>query len=135
MDWGFVGAIAAALIGVAGILLSQLIYRQERQRESEQAASERQQSRREEFLFRALDHFGGKTQERSVGIAIAEAYWRQVPELVKWSVHELAERLNLSPQAANNRVRVLARSGALQRERVSQPRGGREFRYRIPVAA
>lgn len=53
----------------------------------------------------------------------------------EFSVVELAELLHLSPQAANNRVRHLARSGALQRERVNQPRGGREFRYRVPVAA
>jgi predicted transcriptional regulator len=53
----------------------------------------------------------------------------------EWSVQDLAARLRLSPQAANNCVRLLTRSGALQRERISQPRGGREFRYRIPVAA
>jgi hypothetical protein len=53
----------------------------------------------------------------------------------EFSVGELAQLLHLSPQAANNRVRHLARSGVLQRERISQPRGGREFRYRVPVAA
>ena len=91
MDWGFAGAVAAAAIGIAGTLIGQLIASRERRRESERAERERQnereadrgeqaQSRREEFLFRALEHFGGGTQERSVGIAIAEAYWRSVPE-------------------------------------------------------
>jgi hypothetical protein len=51
-----------------------------------------------------------------------------------FSVLELANRLNLSPQAANNRLRALTRSGALHRQRVNPRHGGREFRYRVPDA-
>jgi hypothetical protein len=51
-----------------------------------------------------------------------------------FSVLELADRLNLSPQAANNRLRALTRSGALHRQRVNPRHGGREFRYRVPDA-
>ena len=58
---------------------------------------------------------------------------RQAAELDQFSVHELADRLDLSPQAANNRLRVLLRSGAIQRERIKPARGGREFRYRVPT--
>jgi hypothetical protein len=62
---------------------------------------------------------------------------REAVSLRSFNVHELAERLDLTPQAANNRLRLLLRSGALQRERAKpeRGRGGREFRYRVPVAA
>jgi hypothetical protein len=52
-----------------------------------------------------------------------------------FSVLQLAEKLDLSPQAANNRLRHLTRVGALQRERINPSHGGREFRYRVPAAA
>lgn len=55
-------------------------------------------------------------------------------ELGDFSVLDLAEQLNLSPQAANNRLRALTRSGALHRHRVNPRHGGREFRYRVPNA-
>ena len=87
LDSAFWGAIVGAAIGVLGTLTSQFLgsrerreeaTRSERERREERAADRRQQldARREEFLFRALEHFGGGTQERSVGIAIAEAYWK-----------------------------------------------------------
>jgi predicted transcriptional regulator len=43
--------------------------------------------------------------------------------------------MELSPQAANNRLRQLTKAGALQRERINPAHGGREFRYSVPVAA
>lgn len=52
-----------------------------------------------------------------------------------FSVVQLAEKLELSPQAANNRLRHLTKVGALQRELINPPHGGREFRYRVPLAA
>jgi hypothetical protein len=52
-----------------------------------------------------------------------------------FSVVQLARKLELSPQAANNRLRHLTKLGALQRERINPSHGGREFRYRVPVAA
>jgi predicted transcriptional regulator len=52
-----------------------------------------------------------------------------------FSVSQLVDKMDISPQAANNRLRQLTRVGALQRERVNPAHGGREFRYRVPVAA
>lgn len=52
-----------------------------------------------------------------------------------FSVSQLAKKMDLSPQAANNRLRQLTKVGALQRERINPAHGGREFRYRVPVAA
>jgi hypothetical protein len=104
MDPAVVGAVAAATIGVLGTLVSQGMSSRERQRESARADRERRdereaeraqqlQGRREEFLFRALEHFAGGTQERSVGIAIAEAYWRRVPTQVDVLVPLLLNQL------------------------------------------
>jgi hypothetical protein len=55
--------------------------------------------------------------------------------LRSFNVHQLAERLDLTPQAANNRLRLLLRSGAVQRQRAKPERGhgGREFRYCVPA--
>jgi hypothetical protein len=60
---------------------------------------------------------------------------REALSLRDFNVHQLAERLDLTPQAANNRLRLLLRSGALQRQRAKpeRGRGGREFRYRVPA--
>jgi hypothetical protein len=55
--------------------------------------------------------------------------------LGSFSVNELAERLGLSAQAANNRLTQLVRVGALSRSRVVPSRGGREFRYEVPPLA
>jgi hypothetical protein len=52
-----------------------------------------------------------------------------------FSVGELAKKMELSPQAANNRLRQLTKVGALQRERINPAHGGRAFRYSVPVAA
>lgn len=104
MDAGLVGAISAAVIGVTGTLLSQYLSSRERQKESARSERERREDRdadryqllqaqREEFLFRALEHFGSRTQERSVGIAIAEAYWRKVPDQVEVLVPLLLNQL------------------------------------------
>lgn len=46
---------------------------------------------------------------------------------------QLAEELGLSPQAANNRLKTLARAGALARTRVVPSRGGKEFAYEVPA--
>jgi hypothetical protein len=61
---------------------------------------------------------------------------REAVRLRSFNVHELAQQLDLTPQAANNRLRLLLRSGAVQRERAKPERGhgGREFRYRIPAS-
>jgi hypothetical protein len=68
---------------------------------------------------------------------VLETTLREAARLRNFNVHELAERLELTPQAANNRLRLLLRSGALQRQRAKpeRGRGGREFRYSVPVSA
>lgn len=53
----------------------------------------------------------------------------QAFELKAFSVNEIASKLGLTAQAANNRLAHLVRVGALTRERVLPSRGGREFRY------
>jgi hypothetical protein len=55
-------------------------------------------------------------------------------DLRRFSVLELAARLSLTPQAANNRLSYLVRSGALARARVIPSRGGKEFVYEVPAA-
>jgi hypothetical protein len=50
----------------------------------------------------------------------------------EFSVTDLAERLNLSAPATNNRLRTLARSGAIARRLIVPPGGGKEFLYRFP---
>jgi DNA-binding transcriptional ArsR family regulator len=57
---------------------------------------------------------------------------RVASRLGEFSVIDLAHRLNLSPQAANNRLRALLRAGAVHRKRVAPSRGGKEFRYEVP---
>jgi hypothetical protein len=49
-----------------------------------------------------------------------------------FSVADLAEKLDLSGPATNNRLRTLARSGAVARRLVVPPGGGKEFVYRLP---
>jgi predicted transcriptional regulator len=55
--------------------------------------------------------------------------------LGQFSVTEIAERLGVTPQAANNRIKALLRTGALSRQRSDPARGGREYLYRVPRAA
>ena len=104
MDSQIEGALIAGALGLVGVLASQRLSGRERFKESERAErerrhereadrQEREQARRDEFLFRALVHFGGGTQERSVGIAIAEAYWKKVPEQIDVLVPLLLNQL------------------------------------------
>ena len=53
--------------------------------------------------------------------------------LRSFSAAELAERLGITPQAANNRLRMLVASGAVARERVVPDGGGKEFGYRTAI--
>jgi len=54
-------------------------------------------------------------------------------KLESFSVQQLADELGLTVQAANNRLVHLVRLGALSRSRVIPSRGGREFRYDVPL--
>jgi hypothetical protein len=56
-------------------------------------------------------------------------------ELRSFSAVELAERLDLTPQAANNRLAGLVASGGVVREQVVPEGGGKEFGYRLAVPA
>lgn len=56
-------------------------------------------------------------------------------ELRSFSASELAEKLNLTPQAANNRLKALVASGAVVRERVIPEGGGKEFSYTVVIPA
>lgn len=50
-----------------------------------------------------------------------------------FSAAVLAERLSISPQAANNRLKALVSAGAVVRERVVPEGGGKEFGYSVAV--
>lgn len=54
-------------------------------------------------------------------------------ELQSFRATELAERLKITPQAANNRLRMLVASGAVARERTVPEGGGKEFGYRSAI--
>lgn len=49
----------------------------------------------------------------------------------KFSASQLGVELGVTPQAMNNRLKALVRMGALVREAVVVPGGGREFAYRV----
>jgi hypothetical protein len=56
-------------------------------------------------------------------------------ELHSFGAADLAGRLHISPQAANNRLKMLVASGAVARELVVPDGGGKEFSYAIVIPA
>ena len=56
-------------------------------------------------------------------------------ELRSFRANDLADRLHISPQAANNRLKVLVSSGAVARERIVPAGGGKEFSYEVVIPA
>jgi hypothetical protein len=56
-------------------------------------------------------------------------------ELRSFRASDLADRLHITPQAANNRLKNLVSSGAVARERIVPEGGGKEFSYEVVVAA
>jgi hypothetical protein len=46
---------------------------------------------------------------------------------------DLADRLHITPQAANNRLKSLVGSGAVARERIVPEGGGKEFSYEVVI--
>ena len=59
--------------------------------------------------------------------------YRHASALGTFRATELSNRLGITPQNANNRLRRLVEGGALRRERVSMSkRGGKEFLYTVP---
>jgi hypothetical protein len=59
---------------------------------------ERKATRKEDQLFRALAWFEGKTQRRSIGIAVTEAFWEDSP----------SSRTTLIPLLGNQAIYLLA---------------------------
>ena len=57
---------------------------------------------------------------------------RFAQDLGEFSATDLAAAFDLTPQAANNRLKALWRAGALTRQQIKPERGGKEFRYRLP---
>src|SRR5262245_27254113 len=62
---------------------------------------------------------------------LLETYLRAL-HLATFSALHLADELKVTPQNMNNRLKRLAASGALRRERTQSDRGGKEFAYAIP---
>ncbi|MGW4211729.1 STAS-like domain-containing protein [Lentzea sp. NPDC004789] len=57
-------------------------------------------------------------------------------ELGEFKANDLAQRLSITPQNANNRLKRLAAVGALRKTRtVGSPRGGKEFSYAAVTAS
>jgi hypothetical protein len=61
---------------------------------------ERLATRKEDQLFKALSWFEGKTQRRSIGVAVVEGLWQEVPDY----------RKTLIPLLANQAIYLLAES-------------------------
>jgi hypothetical protein len=55
-------------------------------------------------------------------------------QLSRFRVNQLAAVLAVSPQAVNNRLKILLRSGAVGRTRTVPQGGGKEFEYFVPEA-
>ena len=59
----------------------------------------------------------------------------EAQRLGRFSAMDLARQLDLTPQAANNRLKQLSASGAVVRERTVPAGGGKEFEYRTALGA
>ena len=60
--------------------------------------------------------------------------FEQALNLKVFRATQLAERLDLSPQATNGRLKKLSAAGAVLRERIVPDGGGKEFEYRVATA-
>lgn len=58
---------------------------------------------------------------------------RAAIDLETFRASDLGDRLGLTPQAANNRLKLLVASGAVARERVIPDGGGKEYSYRTVI--
>ncbi|HUC36469.1 MAG TPA: DUF4325 domain-containing protein [Acidimicrobiales bacterium] len=54
-------------------------------------------------------------------------------DLRSFRASDLADRLHITPQAANNRLKSLVGSGAVARERIVPEGGGKEFSYEVVI--
>ncbi len=74
----------------------------------------------------------GNPPELLGGDPILNETLQQAWELGKFSAADMAERLRVTPQAANNRLKALVGRGALRRMLIVPPGGGKEFVYAVP---
>lgn len=68
------------------------------------------------------------------GDRILNTTLREAWSLRSFTATEVAARLGISAQAANNRLKALVASGALRRALIVPPGGGKEFSYTVPEA-
>jgi hypothetical protein len=93
-----IGLVAALVPGVVSVVvsgfshLSQIRAASERDELRTRELEERKDVRVEELVLRSLEYFTGKTQRRSVGIAVVEGAWRDAPHLHKVFVPLLANQ-------------------------------------------
>lgn len=80
-------------------------------------------------------HLLGGTRNRVEllgGDELLELTLRAAMAAGRFSASDLARDLKITPQAMNNRLKTLLRSGALRRTRAARARGGKEFEYEVP---
>jgi hypothetical protein len=76
---------------------------------------ERLASRKEDQLFKALSWFEGKTQRRSIGVAVVEGLWQELPHyrktliplLANQAIYLLAESDSATAHERNNLERIM----------------------------
>lgn len=90
--------LAIALFGWIFAVVTQWLSYRERKATRKEDQRERQATRKEDQLFRALAWFEGKTQKRSIGIAVTEAFWDDSP----------SSRTTLIPLLGNQAIYLLA---------------------------
>ena len=118
-----VGLVAALVPGVISVVvagfghLNQLRAAAEREHARESDLEERRDARLNELVVKSLEYFTGKTQRRSVGIAIVEGAWEEAPDLhrvfVPLLVNQAVYLLNESGQThstheTDNLKRIMA---------------------------
>ena len=120
---GIVGAAVGGVLAGAISTLQLLI-----------AKREREQTRHEQNLIAAFQYFDGRTQRRSVGISIIEAYSSEMPKLVPMFIPLLANQAvylltqSKQPKDAEHEYRNLDRITELLEEAKSS--GKFRERYR-----
>jgi len=71
-----------------------------------------------------------------VGDKMLADTFEQTIQLGSFKANELAERMSLTAQNANNRLKRLAEAGAVRKAQVTgSTRGGRDYLYGVPSAA
>lgn len=120
----FYASVAAGDVAVSIVLLQGL---NEETLETTQICLERR-----ELMAATVD--GERLQLLAAPEYLDETY-RQAVALRRFRAAELSERLGVTLQNVNNRLKRLVSSGTLKREKsIPSNRGGKEFVYTIPVS-